>query len=74
MRLENLRAFQPSLEKMWKKPPVWNRQSLGIDRLDSLHLAVLVAMASNHEARIRAQKEPWISPVGGRQLKNIPIG
>lgn len=51
-----------------------DRRSLGIDRLDSLHLAVLVAMASNLEARIRAQKEPWISPVGIRQSKIIPIG
>lgn len=74
MRLEDLRACQPSFEKMWKKPPVRNRRSLGIDRSDSLHLAVLVAMASNHEARIRAQKEPWMSPVGGRQSKNAPIG
>jgi len=53
---------------------VRNRRSLGIDRLDSLHLAVLVAVASNLEARIRAQKEPWISPVGLRQSKSIPIG
>jgi hypothetical protein len=71
---KNPRALQPSLEKMRKKPPVRNRRSLGIDRVDSLHLAVLVAVASNLEARIRAQKEPWISPVGLRQLKSIPIG
>ena len=62
-------------EKGCRRSHLWgDRRSLGIDRLDSHHLAILVALASKREARIRAQKEPGLSPAGHRQGKGNPLG
>jgi hypothetical protein len=62
-------------EKGCRRSHLWgDRRSLGIDRLDSHHLAILVALASKREARIRAQKEPGLSPAGHRQGEKYPLG
>ena len=62
-------------EKGCRRSHLWgDRRSLGIDRLDSHHLAILVALASKREARIRAQKEPGLSPAGHRHWGEYPLG
>lgn len=68
------KVIQPCLKKSSRSHLCRNRRSLGIDRLDSHHLAILVALASKHEARIRAQKEPGLSPAGHRQRREYPLG
>lgn len=68
------KVIQPCLNKSSRSHLCRNRRSLGNDRLDSHHLAILVALASKHEARIRAQKEPGLSPAGHRQRREYPLG
>ncbi|WP_218176428.1 hypothetical protein, partial [Pseudomonas putida] len=66
-RISPRKVIQPYLKKSQRSHLCRNRRSLGIDRIDSHHLAILVALASKREARIRAQKEPGLSPAGHRQ-------
>ena len=73
-RISPRKVIQPYLKKSRRSHLCRNRRSLGIDRLDSHHLAIFVALASKREARIRAQKEPGLSPAGHRQGGEYPLG
>jgi hypothetical protein len=56
-------------------PPVTVETSIpGHDRNAHITWPVIVAEASKQKARIRAQREPCVSPAGHRQRQKYPMG